>query len=198
MAADPLKVAGTVVWCLQDALARVEGLTNVPGLLRQVLKKRMWCERIDEVTHRLETFTRFEDFITTHPPRGLGFTVQVVRDVIRHDSEVSTDFETALAQDASQGGDHGNQYTGGKLDNIQAATPAPTGTSKAAGIRKLAKHAPDALERVKRGEVTVNKALTEAGLRRKRTALEILMKAWRVASPEERAEFMRAVTTKAQ
>lgn len=45
-----------------------------------------------------------------------------------------------IATAGKQGGDHGNQYTGGKHDNIMLATQ---GTSATYALRKLRKDAPE-------------------------------------------------------
>lgn len=50
------------------------------------------------------------------------------------------DTEIDIATTGKQGGDHGNQYTGGKHDNIMVATQ---GTSATYALRKLRNDAPE-------------------------------------------------------
>jgi hypothetical protein len=56
------------------------------------------------------------------------------------------------------GGDHGNQYTGGKRDNITLGTDR--GTSRAGTLRRLAKDYPEIHARVCAGELSANAAIT--------------------------------------
>ncbi|MFB7998782.1 hypothetical protein ACFC4G_38885 [Streptomyces sp. NPDC056002] len=50
------------------------------------------------------------------------------------------------------------------MDNVHNS-PRPNRNSRAAGLRKLHKHAPHLLPQVTSGALSVNKALIEAGLR---------------------------------
>lgn len=75
----------------------------------------------------------------------------------------------------------------GNVDNIHDSS-RPTGTSQQAGLRKLRKHAKtredvsEAYKRVLTGELSVNKALLQTGLRKSPP------KSIRIASPEKMAE----------
>jgi hypothetical protein len=75
----------------------------------------------------------------------------------------------------------------------------PDGTSAAAAHRRLRKDRPDLHARVLAGELSPNTAMIEAGFRkkaksRKKTALDLLRKWWRKASPEEKQTFIDEVT----
>ena len=58
---------------------------------------------------------------------------------------------TALSRAGPHGGDRGNQYTGGKSDNVTLATELERGNSKAYGLRWLDTHRPDLHAAVLRG-----------------------------------------------
>jgi len=61
--------------------------------------------------------------------------------------------------------DGNNQYTSGTVDNInnsKKGNERPTGTSRAAALRRLRKHRPDLHEQVIKGDKTANGALVEA------------------------------------
>jgi hypothetical protein len=58
-------------------------------------------------------------------------------------------------------------------------------------LRRLARDAPKLLESIKRGELSVNQAAIRAGIRKKPTPLQELLRAWKKATKEERTEFMK-------
>ncbi|MEV7787608.1 hypothetical protein AB0O72_19790 [Streptomyces sp. NPDC088106] len=60
----------------------------------------------------------------------------------------------------------------------------PAGTTRAAGLRKLRKHAPRLLPQVTSGDLSVNKALIEAGLREHTISVP-------VSRPEKTADVQR-------
>lgn len=73
-----------------------------------------------------------------------------------------------------------NQHTKKEvnLDNIQDdKIKAPTGTSRAAGLRRLEKDRPDLLAEVIAGKMAVNGAMVEAGFRKKTVSIPVDVKA---------------------
>lgn len=143
------------------------GLHNVPGLLKQIIHDGMWRERVVEATGELVTFRYFGAFIEADPPDGLGTDAKTLRRLCADDPEAAALLEGALTQ--KQGNPTGNnQFTedAGNFDNIQVSSSAPTGTSRAAGLRRLRKDRPDLHERVAAGEMKVNAAMVEAGFRK--------------------------------
>ena len=69
------------------------------------------------------------------------------------------------------------------------------GTGTSYTLRRLARDAPEMLDRIEAGELSVNAAAIQAGIRRKATRLEVLMATWRKATPEDRAAFLRFLET---
>lgn len=63
-------------------------------------------------------------------------------------------------------------------------------------LRRLARDNPDILEQVKSGELSVNAAAIQAGIRKKPTQAEICVKAWR--KTETRLETLKAIASDLQ
>lgn len=177
-----------IVHDLAGAMSKGEhGIGVFPGLLLLTLKEEAWRERVIQYTGEHVQFASFSEFMAARPPEGLGTTKRTLENICRDNTEALSRLDQALR--GQHGGDHGNQYTGGKVDNINDAY-RPTGTSRAAGLRRLRKDRPDLHARVLADELSVHAAMIEAGFRKRPTALDILIRAWGKASPEERVEFV--------
>lgn len=94
-----------------------------------------------------------ESWITSPPLSGLGASVDLLERVLGDDPVATNLLTKAMRRPAHVHSD---------VDNIHIR---PTGTSRLAGHRKLAKHRPDLHAKVLSGEMTVHAALTEGGLR---------------------------------
>jgi hypothetical protein len=101
-------------------------------------------------------------------PEGVGTTIQRLMDLYQHDNEAQIAITGALQRPA--GGNNNptgrNQYEKKEVnfDNIQDdQTKAPTGTSRAAGLRTLRKNRPDLLDKVVVGEIAANCHTIEDG-----------------------------------
>lgn len=70
-------------------------------------------------------------------------------------------------------------------DNISSYTDG-YGTAKSYTLRRLAEHHPELHTRVLTGELSTNAAAIAAGIRKRPTPLDSVMKVWRGASPEDR------------
>lgn len=66
----------------------------------------------------------------------------------------------------------GNQHTVGNVDNINKSERLKGGTDTEYTLRRLKRDAPELLEAVKRGELSVNAAAIQAGIRKKPTPEE--------------------------
>ena len=80
-----------------------------------------------------------------------------------------------------------NQHGG--VDNINSTMKGGTGTTYT--LRRLARDAPELLDRIEAGELTVNQAAIEAGIRKKLSNAEKAVRAFRLT--ENRLEPMRAM-----
>src|SRR5262245_53066346 len=81
-----------------------------------------------------------------------------------------TSLEKALQR--KHGGDHGNQYTGGKSNIVTLATQ-PKGNERAKALRRLRKDRPDLHEQVLEKKLSPHAAMVEAGFRPKTITVPI-------------------------
>jgi hypothetical protein len=163
-----LKENDSLVRALWDSMqSGLVSLEVVPGLIKKIIKSRCWQRRM--VYGRgwaVVEFNSFEEFATAKLPEGLETSIQSIRDACSHDPEALKAIEDALQKPAGNPSGN-NQYTEktGTFNNIQdSSVKAPTGTSRAAGLRRLKKDRPDLYEEVGK-TMTVNEAMVKAGFR---------------------------------
>lgn len=174
---------------IKDAIA---GLDNIPNLTRQVIEDAMWREHLDQETGEVFRFDSFKAFIETESPGGLGTSVPTL---------IRLSADNPLVVDLI---DETVQFTIGELvslnldkkdetDDNNPSEPKKqhiaTGTSRQEGLRKLRKYADDnpQVEQLRQsvlaGEISINKALIEAGLRPERITIP--------RDPEKAAEAIK-------
>jgi hypothetical protein len=150
-----------------------ESLEVIPKLLRQLLEAEAWREFRtklgDDVRHE-----RFAEFVATPPLKGLGTTIEFVRQLIAKDP-VALDLLDQATQNR-HGGDHSN------VDNVPVARP--TGNSAEKALRRLRKDRPDLHAQVLAGSLSPHGAMVEAGFRRRTITVS-------VTSPEGIASTLR-------
>lgn len=165
-------------------------LENIPGLIRQVIEEEMWREHLHQETGEVFTFDNFKEFVTASPPQGLGTHVAtlirlcaddpLVVDMIDEAVQFTPPELSAISHYVkSENGDQ--QHDGRKY--------IATGTSRQAGLRKLRQHAEtnpkveQLRQAVLAGEMSINKALIESGLRTERITI--------TRDPEKAAEVLK-------
>lgn len=154
MSGDPLRGNFHVVNSLRSALHKGEhGLSTVPGLLKRVLAEESWREFVTERGEHVE-HTRFAEFVTTPPMKGIGATVDLVKRVIAADPEAVDLLDRALQNPA---------YLHHDDNNIQVK--APQGTSVDRALRKLRTDAPELHAEVLAGKLSAHAAMVQAGFR---------------------------------
>ncbi|MGW6506601.1 hypothetical protein ACWGCP_03445 [Streptomyces niveus] len=159
------------------------GLSSVPGLLRQVLDDGAWRHfitmRDEEVQH-----DDFRAFLTTPPLKGLGASEDLIRRLVSHDIGLLDLIDQHLARP------DGRRPAPTEVSEDEQSTVSnrhssrPAGTTRAAGLRKLREHAPHLLPQVTSGDLSVNRALVEAGLRERTVTVP-------VSRPEKAADVLR-------
>lgn len=161
-------LAGHLLDALYYSIRDGKKIDNIPGLIEQLTAEDIWQEIYVEETERTVTYDRFEDFLTTPPPEGLGVKVDVLKRMIGDDDGTLNLLDDALQ--GKPGAPFGNLNQSGTIDdNVQGSrSKAPTGNTRQAGLRRLRLHRPDLLQRVLDHELSVNAAMVEAGFRTKR------------------------------
>jgi hypothetical protein len=149
------------------------GLKTVPGLLKLVLEKEAWKERIIVQTgEEFPGFPDFEAYIKANPPRGLGIdNAETIDKLIGEDEDLRIKFYAALRR--PHGGDHASKEAKSKINNVNLAK-VPAGNSKAYALQKLSDEGQiDLLDQVKAGKLSANEAMKKAGFRRPKIAVSL-------------------------
>jgi hypothetical protein len=159
MAVDLLLENDTFVSELRDSIRDgAAGLSDVPGLLKCILKDGRWKRRTIKTGEVIE-FDRFEEFVSTLPLEGLGTDLKLIKRICGDDPEALNLLDIAL-----------KQRPGPPLksvDNINESTKRPDGTSEQYAIRKLREDRPDLHARVLARELSPHAAMIEAGFRQR-------------------------------
>ena len=148
-------------------------------------------------------FKKFSDFCAAPNPYGLGYSLAVLQELIREGREESARARTQHAAEATTGEVlPGNGYVAERKEGSQITNPASQAErAKENGVSKrtqekldaLAREAPEELDKVKAGELSVHGACIEAGIVKKPTPLDNLRKWWNKASVEEQETFRKEI-----
>jgi hypothetical protein len=181
---------GQLVTGLMKALLDGErSLSNIPLLVKRIIKDEMWQEFYVDRTKQTVTHapSAFVSFVTAQPMEGLGTNIEMLERICAEDKEA-----LSLIYQATQGkhgGDRGNQYTGGKADIISLATNQH-GTSRQHALRKLRKSRPDLHAKVLKGKLSPHAAMIEAGFRKKTMTIQ--------SDPVQAAQYLKRRFTKTE
>ena len=166
MPANQLIVNDTFVSSLRIAMREgTFGLSNVPDLIKRILRENMWQERTLEQTGEIVLFGCFAEFVTAPPLPGLGTDLATIKRLCHEDKGA------LILIDEATPGRQGERTD--LFDNIQEVEPAPTGTSAQSALRRLRKERPDLLERVVADELSAHAAMIEAGFRKRTLTIPV-------------------------
>jgi pyruvate/2-oxoglutarate dehydrogenase complex dihydrolipoamide acyltransferase (E2) component len=160
---------GTKVDTLYRAVRNSEALELIPALVRQIVEEEMWREHLFEKTGQVFQFDSLTKFIETHPPDGLGTTVDKLFELCSEDSPVLEMLDQAIQADINNQAESTN--TSESKKSFRASN------SRQAALRRLRRHAEQnraaaaARKAVLEGKMSVNAALVELGLRKKRITI---------------------------
>jgi hypothetical protein len=97
----------------------------------------------------------------------------------------------ANQEDAPRNPNGVNQYN--KEDRSGRDSTRPSDRSNTYTLRRLARDNPELLDKIEAGELSVNQAAIQAGIRKRPTALDQLRATWRKATEDEREAFLREI-----
>lgn len=146
----------------------VVGLSNVPGLLRLILIDELWKERVIPETGEVTKFESLIDFVQAPPPVGLGTDFETLWQSCSDDPSLLDLLDQAAQRE--RGAPKKKKVIDRKIKNVDTIhniPERPSGTSRQAGLRQLRKHSPEMHAKVLAGELSINTALVQAGLRTK-------------------------------
>ncbi|MFN2455992.1 MAG: hypothetical protein ABR577_17440 [Pyrinomonadaceae bacterium] len=160
---------GTKVDTLYRAVRNSEALGLIPALVKQIVEEEMWREHMFEKTGQVFRFNSLTEFIETHPPDGLGTTVDKLFALCSEDSSVLEMLDQAIQADINNRNESTN--TSESKQRFRASN------SRQAALRRLRRYAEQnraaaaARKAVLEGRMSVNAALVELGLRKKRITI---------------------------
>lgn len=159
------KPADRVVDFLQSAINdSSRGLTDVPALIERVIKEEIWRERYVAPTKEIVRFDDFADFTTSPPPEGLGTTLKSLYKFCS-ESPRTVDLINEVIKRPQRGGDRRSKQF--KRNNVTPEKPNSRGNSAAYSLKRLREARPDLHGKVLTGEISINKAIIQAGFRKK-------------------------------
>lgn len=162
---------GAKVDNLYRAIRNSEALELIPALVGQIISDEMWREHQFEKTGEVFHFESLTEFIQTHPPDGLGTTVEKLILLCSDDSAVLEMLDQAVQNDFSQAQDTNTNLQEAKKKSLAASS------TRQAALRRLRRHAeqnPAAAatrQAVLDGKMSLNAALVDLGLKKKRISI---------------------------
>lgn len=193
-----------IVDTLKRLIEEHDELKIFPSNFKLALEERVWEKERKSSSGKTIPPVSLHDFIHERYPIGIGATYDLVERLIGGRPDVLALWvevtKRKAGEDQPRDPDTGRMLP--NVDNVNERPERPTGNSAAAGLRKLQKaanegneKAAEELEAVKSAAKSINAACIDAGLRKKATPLETMMRAWRKASDEERAQFRDWIDT---
>jgi len=178
------EVAGELCDRLDKSLRGSE--SNLSQLVKNivaVLKKEAWKERRVR-TGKIVKCESFIELITAPPLKGFGEEVIRVEALLKDDAEALTMFRAATTKmgKPSEANSH-----------YKIMTKARQGTSRAYLLTRLKQKNQTLFDKVVAGKLSAHAAARQAGLVKTKTQLEQLLKLWKKATADERAEFFRFI-----
>jgi hypothetical protein len=158
-------LAGHLLDALYFSVRDGKKIDNIPGLIEQLLAEDIWKNVYVEETERTVAYERFEDFVTTPPPEGLGTKIKELKRLIGNDKK-SLDLLDAALQGKPGRKLNANQRT--VEADADESGRRRAGSPRLVNIRRLREKHPALLQRVLNKEITVNTAMIEAGYKKKR------------------------------
>jgi len=138
------------------------GLSDVPELIKRVVKEDLWRTRTLPKTGETVVFSSFEEFLRTSAPEGLGTDYQTLHRLCANDLETLDLLEQTKTL-RKRGGDRRSETF--KDDNVNFEKSSQ-GNSLTYALRRLRQHRPDLHGQIIAGELSVNRAMIEAGYRK--------------------------------
>jgi hypothetical protein len=152
-------------------------LDSIPVYLRRIIENRAWeCRQVK--MRGVVQLANLRELITKEPMEGWGENPERIEGLIKHDPEVLVLWREAMKGQA------------GRPKMGSNPTILEKDRGKAYTVSRLQREAPELFAQVVAGTLSANAAAIQAGFRKKPTALEMLMKAWKVATDDDRRLFL--------
>ena len=142
------------------------GIDSLPKFIKKVIREEAWTIRIVESTGQVVEFDSFQQFVESHPPEGLGCSLDRLKRLCDDDDEAGLMILRATTGKVGRPSkDNENTYN---ISNKDAH-----GTAKDYTLDRLDRERPDLYERVVDGEMSANAAAIKAGFRTKTVSVPV-------------------------
>jgi len=179
-----LQRAGQTVIAFRHAVQECN-LDRIAAFIKEIIEKELWRARAEGVPDRLYKCESLPEFITAKPIRGCGWPLDKITLLLR---QAGNEKVLYMWRKATKGG------KGRPPKNSDRVTiKSKRGNSKDYLLDRLEQERPDLFERVINKELATKTAAREAGLIKEPTPLELLQKAWKKASAQERQTFLKEI-----
>lgn len=136
------------------------GLDDVPGLIKKVLRGRMWRDRIVAQTGERACFDSFAEFVAAQPLEGLGTNLKTLQRLCSDDREALDLIDRAVQ------GKRGGSRKSGENDVTARRDSCQNGNSQQYALRRLRSARPDLHTQVLAGDISPHRAMQLAGFRK--------------------------------
>ena len=142
------------------------GIDSLPKFIKKVIREEAWTIRIVESTGQVVEFDSFQQFVESHPPEGLGCSLDRLQRLCDDDDEAGLMIRRATT------GKVGRPSKDSKnSDNV--TNNGARGNRKSYTLGRLDRERPDLYERVVDGQMSANAAAIEAGFRTKTVSVPV-------------------------
>lgn len=136
------------------------GLDDVPGLIKKVLRARMWCDRVISQTGERARFDSFAAFAEAQPLEGLGTTLKTLQRLCADDREALDLIDRAVQ------GKRGGSRKPREKEAARQRDPCQSGNSQQYALRRLRSARPELHAQVLAGDISPHRAMQLAGFRK--------------------------------
>lgn len=144
------------------------GLSCVPQLVKQVIDRRCYADRVVRATGERIGFPTFQEFVVKHPPEGLGADLRLVKRICADDPEAMDKIDQATV------GSHGGDRKSDRIKRVNHPLDNEGGQDRSGKhIRRLRKDGGDLHTEVVAGRKGVTAAAIEAGIYPRRVSINL-------------------------
>ena len=141
------------------------GIDSLPKFIKKVIREEAWTIRIVESTGQVVEFDSFQQFVESHPPEGLGCSLDRLQRLCDDDDEAQLMIRRATTKEP---------HRPEKSVNNVNTNGRSSGNAKDYTLDRLDRERPDLYERVVDGEMSANAAAIEAGFRTKTVSVPVM------------------------
>lgn len=177
---------GSLTVTLASSIKHRRDLDDIPDVVIRILREDRW-QRFMTKSGKEIIYAKgeFAKYVETALPKGLGTSLQMLKNICRDKPEAIALIEKATA--GKQGGDRKSEKI--KVDNINLDHKVKGGTKAAYLLRRLMNSKPDLYQSVIDGEMSTHKAAIAAGIVKVPTIYEQVLKLIPKLSDQERQKL---------